>query len=84
MPLLIITLWLKFQIESKKQYFASRDCYAKFFGTWIKMIFATVIGTICHIDFARVLIYCVGVMSLMTGIHSIQKCWTYYNFWYVN
>ena len=24
------------------------------------MIFATVIGTICHIDFARVLIYCVG------------------------
>ena len=25
------------------------------------MIFATVIGTICHIDFARVLIYCVGV-----------------------
>ena len=61
MPLLIITLWLKFQIGSKKQYFASRDCYAKFFGTWIKMIFATVIGTICHIDFARVLIYCVGV-----------------------
>ena len=27
------------------------------------MIFATVIGTICHIDFARLLIYCVGVNS---------------------
>ena len=62
MQLLIITLWLKFQIGSKKQYFASRDYYAKYFGTWIKMIFATVIGTICHIDFARVLIYCVGVI----------------------
>ena len=24
------------------------------------------------------------VKSLMTGTHSIQKCWTYYNFWYVN
>ena len=32
MPPLIITLWLKFQIGSKKQYFASRDCYAKLFG----------------------------------------------------
>ena len=61
MPLLIITLWLKFQIGSKNQYFASRDCYAKFFGKHeIKLNFATVIGSICHIDFARLLIFCVG------------------------
>ena len=79
MQLLIITLWLKFQIGSKKQYFASRDYYAKYFGTWIKMIFATVIGTICHIDFARVLIYCVGVidhcLNITVALHYYMLFW---------
>ena len=43
------------------------------------MIFATVIGTICHIDFARVLIYCVGVKDGCLLIHSVASfdCFTY-------
>ena len=33
------------------------------------MIFATVIGTICHIVFTRVLIYCVGVNDEVMALH---------------